>query len=1191
MINRTFGPLPRVAFLTVFIISGWLFSACDDGPKKKRVKVPFSPIVEEQDRNLDTDSELRFDILSAGKTGIDFNNELTFSNKFWGYTNIYNGGGVAVEDLNNDGKPDIYLCKNSGADAVFLNKGDLTFDNISESSGLGEDDGSWSTGVVMVDINNDGFKDIYVCKSANVDDPNLRKNKFFINQNGTSFVDQAVQMNVADTGFTTHCSFFDYDNDGDLDLYVLNHPIDFNDRPKFNNHEKIETGRNMSDQLYRNNGDMTFTNVSKESGINNHGFGLSVSTCDLDGDGWTDIFVTNDWGMLDHYYVNQGDGTFKDEALEKFSKQSFSSMGSDINDFNNDGHWDIFVTEMESKDQATHKAFAHEGSSLSKYRQLFLGNYHHQFYRNALHINTGDGTFVEAARASNIASSEWSWGTLFVDMDDDGWKDLFIANGYLGRFEKDKRSVIQKLKSKYRRGQFENLDKALKKAGSIEFVSTNKFYRNNQELAFIDSTNSWGGNYGTISHGAAYADFDQDGDLDIITNNMNSDAFIYRNNSEKFRSEANYLNLKLVGEAPNIDAIGSRVELISNGNKQVQHVTSSRGYQSSSEFLLHFGIGKAQSIDLVTVFWPNGKSEQFKDLRPNQLLNIKMGSGNATPIETRLDQPVFAQINEVGIQHKEDDYDDFHRNQLKPRFHSTLGPSIALGDINGDGVDEVYIAGAKGQKGAFWNTNNDQTVQADLNVNAELEELGALLFDVDNDGDNDLYLAIGDCGLKDGHEDLQDLLFINDGAGNFTQENSHLPEMKTITSVVTAADYDQDGDLDLFVGGRYRKGEYPSAPRSYLLQNDNGKFTDVTDQKAQDLSNTGMVTSALWSDCNNDGLVDLILVGEWMNIQIWKNNGKKLVNKSERLDLQNTGGWWNSIVGGDFDGDGDTDYILGNQGVNLRYRPGKDQPIQIYHGQFDGDESRDFMLSYYYEGKEYPIHHLDDLAKEFKFIGDKFKSYNVYSKSTMDKVLGENNVAKSEVLKADLFHHVYLENQIDTFILHKLPVTTQLSCIQGMVVDDFNNDQNLDVLIHGNLFDWLPQYEKQDGMKGILLLGSGDGRFAVKNPISSGFYSPNEGRALIRTCGEAACQIIAGQNDDLTLHYNYAGNKKSFRYQPTEYRADVVSKSGAVQKHECYYGEGYLSQSDRLVRIDPESVSKIIFYDYDGNSRETIIDN
>ncbi len=1177
--------LVSILGIMIFALVGCQETSNTDGGN-----LSHSRIKENVSRDLDTDSGKLLDILTGETTGVNFNNKVPLSSEFWNYTNYYNGGGVGVGDINNDGLPDLYFSANKGPNALFLNKGNLKFEDISKTSNLDHYNGEWTTGVTMVDINNDGWMDIYVSCSNNYNSPELRGNLFYINQGDMTFVEMGKSMNVADTGYSSHAAFLDYDNDGDLDLYVLNHPIDFNDRNKLNNHEKIELGVNKSDQFYKNNGDMTFTNVSLETGINNHGFGLSVNVCDFNNDGWADIFTTNDWGLQDQYFINQKDGTFKDLSIDKFPKQSFSSMGSVITDFNNDGHPDIFVAEMESEDLSTHKSYGHAKPTLEFHRKLHLGNYHHQYYRNALHINNGDGTYSERARASNVASSDWSWSSLSADLNNDGWKDLFVANGYPQRAELDKRRILSKFKADYRRGKNGKFEEFLEQGGELDFESANRVYVNNKDLTFNDNSVEWGTNYNSASFGASVVDLDLDGDLDIVCNNTNQPAFIYRNNSENFPESNNYIRIGLISKDNVKNPINTRVDVFSNNSRQCQFITSTKGYLSCSEKVAHFGLGSQTKIDSVVVTWSGNVLEKFVVNKIGQQVILVQGKG--TPIKEIKNKTKSKTFKEVftdsNILHEENKFDDFRKDKLKPRFHSTIGPAIVVADINKDGADDFYVSGASGTKGQFYTVyKNSLKKIGNVPVDKVIEETGALLFDADNDGDNDLYICSGNIDKEEGHQELSDFLMINDGQGNFTPDLDALPKINSVTSTVTGSDVDNDGDIDLFVGSRYLKNEYPLIGKSSLLINTNGKFEDATSKWKLDLENIGMISTSLWSDIDQDGDQDLIVAGEWSIINVFENTGTSFINISEKMGLSKTGGWWNSITGADLDKDGDIDYVLGNQGVNVKYKPVNDEPLNLYHGKFNKDKDEDFVISQFYENDEYPVHHLNDLGKEYDFVQKRFKSYNSYATTTTKELLGERRIAEGNRLSVHLLESVILWNEDGKFRIQKLPNEAQVSVVNGIAVDDYNEDGHLDILFQGNLFDFLPEYERQDGIMGLSLLGNGNGDFIVENYVQSGFETKGENRALATLNVNNKKYLLNGVNKDKLKIFEVKRQRSliDIRLDPNEFALDIEYKDGRKERKEVYYGDSYLSQSSRSVAVDLSKVKKIKVISYNGSIR------
>lgn len=1146
-----------------------------------------------QYRTLDSNSDQLFDILTAKSTGIVFNNEVALNSEYWNYTNYYNGAGLGVGDINNDGLPDLYFAANKGPNSLYLNKGNLKFEDISKSSMLGDYNGEWTSGVTMVDINNDGFMDIYVTCSNNIDSIDLRANLFYINQGDMTFKEMAKSMNVADTGYSTHAAFLDYDNDGDLDLYVLNHPIDFHDKQKLNNHEKIENGTNMSDHLYRNEGDMTFTDVSSEAGINNHGFGLSVNTCDFNNDGWIDIFTTNDWGLQDEYYINQKDGTFKDLSLSHFTKQSFSSMGTVITDVNNDGYPDLFVAEMESEDLSSHKAYSHAKPSLALYRKMHLGNYHYQYFRNALHINNGDGTYTERARASNVASTDWSWSTLSADFDNDGWNDFFISNGYPQRAELDKRAQMSKFKADFRRKKTDGLETYIKNGGILDFQSENRVFRNNKDLTFTDYTDEWGTNYNSASFGAIVADLDMDGDLDIVCNNMNQEAFVYRNNHNQVANTNQYLRIKLKQEGNNIDALNAQVDLYHNSTKQSQFISSTKGYQSSSEKIAHFGLGINTKIDSIIITWSNNARELFFTKEINTQLELQKGTGKMLLKKSSLKpQKTFNEIyTDNGIIHTENRYDDFRKDILKPRYHSTIGPAIAVADINGDQIEDFYISNSNGSKGNFYSIKNDKIEKiGSSNLSKQIEETGILFFDVDSDGDNDMYVCSGDIKEEEGSALLADQIMLNDGQGNFKVDPNALPKIFSVTSTITGADIDSDGDIDLFVGSRYMKNEYPLIGKSALLINNNGQFVDATKDWQLDLENIGMISTSLWTDFDNDGDQDLIVAGEWSIINVFENTGTSLVNISNKLGLGKTGGWWNSITGADLDKDGDIDYVLGNQGNNVKYKPTLRAPLKIYHGIYNKEKGQDFIVSHAYEGKEYPIHFLEDLGKEFKFIRKKFKSHNKFALTTTDELIGTERIARGQIYKADMFESIILWNENGKFRIQSLPNEVQASVVNGIMIEDYNEDGNLDILLQGNFFDFLPQYEKQDGILGLYLKGDGLGNFKVENYVQSGFEVKGENRGLSKILVDNKRYILNGVNKGRLkiFEINSSSALTHYTLKPDEYAVNILYKNGRQERKEIYYGNSYLSQSSRSVSLNNLNVLSAQAVNYKGSLRQLI---
>ncbi len=1144
----------------------------------------------------DTTSGKLFDILTSKSTGLNFSNDIRMSYDLenWSYPYLYIGAGIAVGDINGDQLPDIFLSGNLSEDKLFLNKGGLNFEDISLSSGISKNN-AWSTGATMVDINHDGFLDIYLCRSWHTDNATKRQNLFYINNGDLTFSEKAFEMGLADTTYSIHASFFDYDLDGDLDVYIVGHPLDWNDRRKYNNHEKIERGQNTSDRLYRNNGNLTFEEISTQAGINNHGYGLSVSTGDINADHWPDILVTNDWGMPDHLYLNQQNGQFKDVSKSYFTKNSFSAMGSDIADFNNDGYYDIAVAEMDFNDNRQHKSFIHSRLGLSDLRTMEQSGYHSQYYRNTLQLNNGDATFSEIALAAGTSSSDWSWSMLFMDADNDGFQDLFISNGNYRTTNLDERPQIQKLRSAARRQDKAAYNKIVETFDTVHLKSPNTIFKNNGDLTFSKMNQTWGTNWPSISYGAAYADLDLDGDLDILTNNTNESVFVYRNNATNLFPKNHFLQVELNGPLKNISGLGTEVILNSKRKSQRQSMINTRGYESCSPFILHFGLEQDSIIDELIILWPDGKTQTLNDVACNQRIIVDYKDAKKPLVKPSISPPLlFTQKSNYGLDfiHQENKHDDFYRNRLIPKMYSRGGPSIAIADVNGDGLEDCFIGGAAEQSSGLYLQTEElafslQTQQT-FEQDKAYEDMGVLFFDADGDKDVDLYIASGGSDFLEGDSLLQDRLYINDGTGYFQKSKQLIPNSYTNHSVVSAADFDQDGDLDLFVGGQIRSGYFPDSPTSVLLENKDGKFINVTDKWAPEIKKAGMVQASLWTDINNDQLIDLIIIGEWMPIKVFKNTGKKFIEITKAAGLAHTSGWWNSIVSADFDQDGDMDYVLGNQGENFRYKPKPGFPLKAFYGDFDEDKDIDFVLSYYYHDKQYPITYLDDLGGEMAFVRDRFKSYTHYGMSTTEEVLGSQRMKKSKTLKADLFSSIYLENKgNEKFVWHLLPVAAQLSNIYGMLVGDFDEDGNQDVLVQGNYSAFQPQFEKQDGITGLLLKGNGEGKFEAINSIKSGFWNRGEGRALVRLNAKSGPSLILSGNNNRELNIHTMTSKEDWliSLKPDEYSGKVTFKNQSTQRLEFYYGEAYLSQNSRNFYLNSKNIEHVEIYTYTGGKR------
>ncbi|MGB2313311.1 MAG: VCBS repeat-containing protein [Flavobacteriaceae bacterium] len=933
-----------------------------------------------------------FTLMPSRVTGINFKNPLKETEQFnvlnYGY--LYNGGGVAIGDINNDGLSDIYFTGNMVGSRLYLNQGDFKFKEIAEQAGVFAA-GLWNTGTTMADVNGDGLVDIYVCRSA-AKNPDSRKNLLFINNGDLTFTEKGKEYGVDDSGYTTQGAFFDYDNDGDLDLYVLNHSTqEYAGLGKISRHHKKQKNKSYSDKLMRNDNGK-FVDVSDEVGLisNILGFGLGVAVSDLNNDGWLDLYISNDYNEQDYLYLNNGDGTFSENLEDYIGHVSLYSMGSDIADINNDGLTDIMTLDMLPEGNYRIKMTSGP-DNFEKLSHLDKNGFYHQTMRNMLQLNRGGDYFSEIGQFSGVSNTDWSWASLFTDLDNDGYKDLFITNGY----RKDYTNmdfmnyVVQEKINERKTKEKIKLTELIEKMPST--VEENYTYKNNGDLTFTKMNKDWGLDQKTLSNGAAYADLDNDGDMDLIVNNIDEKAFVYRNNAEKF-TQNNYLKIALQGAGKNKLGIGAKIKLTAGGMTQTQELLNTRGYQSSVDFNLIFGIGKSTAVDQVEVIWPNQKKQIITDLQPNQTLTLfQKDAVDAVILEKDSKAKFFQEATELDFTHKENNYNDFKREIMLPHMLSTLGPKLAIGDVNGDGLEDAFIGGAKGAVGGiFLQTRSGGFVKSnkiDLQPDAVSEDMGALFFDADGDKDLDLYVVSGGNEFEKTDPALKDRLYINRGKGNFIKSKKNLPDFTSSGSVVKAADYDNDGDQDLFIAGRILPNQYPYAPNSYLLENSGkGIFKDVTDDVAEGLKNIGMVSDALWTDFNGDNQPDLMLVGEWMPITLFENQNGNFKNISEEVGFKNSDGWWNTVAKADFDQDGDMDYVAGNFGLNSQLKTSVEYPIGIFAKDYDKNGSVDPILSCYDEGKNYPVFSKDDIQQQLTILKNRFVRYNEYADLTIDQI-------------------------------------------------------------------------------------------------------------------------------------------------------------------------------------------------------------
>ncbi|WP_299550842.1 VCBS repeat-containing protein [Seonamhaeicola sp.] len=1062
-------------------------------------------------------SNTLFNKVPSSKTNIHFSNNLqeTDSLNYFKYTSIYMGGGVAVGDINNDGLEDIFFTGNQVKNKLYLNKGNLQFEDISQKANITGDD-RWYTGVTMADVNNDGYLDIY-CSVAGKD--GVKNNQLFINNKDLSFTEKAKQYNIDDTANSVQASFFDYDNDGDLDLYVANYPMAHPSTSNMVYKNRMDNVTDQeSDKLYRNDGD-TFTDVTEAAGVKNYSFSLGVTAADINNDGWQDLYVSNDYSIPDFFYINNHDGTFKEVVKEATSQTAFYGMGIDIADINNDGLLDIFQVDMDSDNNRRQKANMASMNPRLFFETVFYG-FHYQYMQNSLQLNSGlleNGVpkFSNISRLSGTSSTDWSWGPLIADFDNDGLKDLFVTNGT--RREVNNKDFFNNIGNK----EFDKYS-LLEKTNMIPSEKIdNVMFRNSGNLGFERVNKNWGIEHKGFSNGAVYADLDNDGDLEIIINNIDEEATLFENKSD----QNNYLQVKFRGDSNNKFGLGNRVYLYSQNNTQVQELTLTRGFQSSVAPKLHFGLGQNTQIDSLKIIWHNGNTQLLKNIAVNQELIIQYSEvTGAELVKTDHSQQVFATSQNIfpNHRHQENDVNDFDKQVLLPHKMSTLGPALAVADINNDGLDDYFIGGSFGLPASMYVQHpsgfNEHRIEA-IEKDKLSEDLGALFFDADNDGDQDLYVVSGGYEYAEQSEMLQDRIYLNDGQGHFKKAKDALPKFYSSGSKVLELDYNKDGKKDLLVLGRQIPGKYPAPASSYLLKNRSDEsavnFENVTEQIAPFFKDLGMATSAVITDFNKDSWQDIIIVGEWMPVKVFENNKGTFKDVSEAYGLTNdTRGWWWNINQGDFDQDGDMDYIIGNNGLNYKYKATEDETFDIYANDFDKNNQQDIVLSYYNEGEQYPLRGRECSSQQIPGIKQKFKNYQGFSEATLVDVYGKENLENALHYQVKSFASIYLENDNGAFIIHELPVESQFSSINGILVNDYDKDGHLDALIAGNLYNSEVETPRNDASYGLFLKGNGQGQFNSVPVMKSGFYAPGDVKDMKEIIINNKKYIIVAKNND-----------------------------------------------------------------------------
>ncbi len=1086
--------------------------------------------------NTSSDTNAVFTLLTASQTGVDFENKVIEkeSRGTHNYDYFYNGSGVAIGDINNDQLPDLFFAGNDVPSKLYLNKGNFQFEDISATAGF--KNGKWSTGAVMVDINKDGLLDIYVCNSGPYINEAYTKNELYINLGNNKFSEQAERYGIADNSRSTQASFFDMDKDGDLDLWVMNHALR-NRGGLLTEWFKLSTEIPNEDYirecstLYRNDGNGKFTDISKAAGIQKIGFGLGLSIRDFDEDGYLDVYVANDFFIPDFLFINNGDGTFTDQNKTYYSHSPYYSMGCDAADINNDGHTDMVVVDMTPSDHVRNKTLM---ASMNVNAFKYLTDYKKftpQYMFNSLFINNGSGVMSDIALFAGVSQTDWSWAPLLADFDNDGLKDLMITNGFRRDTKnndwKNGLAEIQKIKGRNYtpKDYYDHLQKA--KVAPVP----NQIFKNKNGLTFEAKTEAWGFDKPSFSNGAAYADLDQDGDLDLVINNFDQPAFIYKNNTQQI-SNNHFIRFKLTDGRNYNDVLHSKVCIYYGDEMQCNDFAFTRGYQSYVEPVLHFGLGQAEKVDRVVFKWKKGQESVLINPAIDQVHVVNQKALKKNNVSSKMAQGLFKDASDeyfsVPFKHTENDFDDFQKEVLLPHRQSMLGPALAVGDIDGNGMEDFFVGGAMNQAGAFYLQDNDgkfnlhssKALQDDL----PYEDCGALFIDIENDGDLDLYVASGGGGeFEASPELLQDRLYLNDGKGNFARApERHLPEMLSSTQAIAASDWDQDGDLDLFIGGRTSPGKYPSAPNSYLLKNNNGQFTDLTDQLAPELKNLGMITGVEWSDIDNDQREDLIIVGEWMPISVFKNTNNGFENATEDLRLNKTNGWYTSLQKSDIDQDGDDDFIVGNIGLNNKFHPSEEKPLYVYANDFDQNGTLDIVLSKIYQGKKVPVRGKECSTTQMPFVSEKFPTYEGFANASLEAIYEEENLENAIQYEAYTFASTYLENLGNgQFELTALPTEAQLAPVNGIITKDFDKDGQVDIVLGGNLMQTEVETPMYDSGKGLLLKRNTDGTFSTNlGKGYSGLYLNKDVKdlQLIHLGQEKRPAIlVANNNSNLSL--------------------------------------------------------------------------
>lgn len=1074
-----------------------------------------------------------FKLLDPIKTGIDFVNQINENDSLhiFKYEYLYNGNGVGVGDFNNDGLPDLFFSGNTVSHKLYLNRSKWQFEDVTASAKVGGN-GTWGTGVSVVDINGDGLLDVYVCHSGKFP-PEKLVNELFVNQglqnNIPVFKESAKEFGLDLPGTqSTQAAFFDYDLDGDLDVFLLNHS-----NHTYNPFLNTRITRATPDMYFGNrllrNDNRHFTDVTLKAGIINNplNFGLGVAIADLNHDGWPDIYSTSDYTEQDCLYINQHDGTFKESLRNNIAHTSKFSMGVDIADYNNDALPDILTLDMLPEDNHRQKMLK-GADEYDQYKLLIDSGYYHQNMRNMLHLNQGARgnkfapAFSEIGQLAGVSNTDWSWAGLFADFDNDGWKDLFVSNGYLRDFTDMDflKYTVADAKMEYAsKGKldFQTYD-LVKKMPSNK--SVNYVFKNNRNLTFSKKNQEWGITTPSVSTAAAYADFDADGDLDLIVCNQNEPASLYQNQTELNPITPHFLKVKLKGTGGNTQALGAKVLIETTDGIQFQEVYPVRGYQTSVESILCFGLGKQASIKKLSVYWPDGKRTIQQNISANRLIELsQMDATDKTAFALPTSSPLFSEIeteNILPFRHRENDFIDFKVEVLIPYQLSRFGPALAKADVNGDGLEDIFIGGAVEQSGELWlqrpDGNFQKATQQPWKADAVSEDVNSLFFDSDGDKDLDLYVVSGGNEYESGSPEYQDRLYINDGKGNFQRNAMALPLMKDSKMAIAAADFDQDGDIDLFVGGRGKAGFFPLPSQSYLLRNDKSVFTDITPTALQSM---GMVQTAVWADLNGDKYPELICAGDWMSLKVFQNQKGNLMERSASMGLSDTEGLWATLLAADIDNDGDVDLIAGNAGLNNQFKSSAQEPMNIVAADINEDGVIDPVWNYFIQGKSYPAPSRDELLDQVVSLRKKFNRYHLYANATIHDIYTDKQLAGATNVSCRQLASGVFRNQKGQFYFEAFPLEAQFSRVSSILYDDMNGDGQKDVLLLGNFYPYRVQMGPCDASFGCFMKGDGKGHFTPLTPSASGLWANSDVRqGAIITTQSGSKRIFVGINDN-----------------------------------------------------------------------------